>query len=152
LPGALPGLLGVIAFGGIKFLGYSLSAWLLKKYEPAVKSHAIAIAGVRTVLGAVLGPVATILLVSLIGLVVMHPDVPPFSPQNFALELPEIYCLLFIIRILVWALVLVFFTRKSPISRTRFWLYAVWGAIVSTLLDWPGYALALAAPGRIVFC
>ena len=152
MPGTLPGLLGVAAFGGIKFVGYSLAVSGLKKLEPAVESRAMVIAAVRTVLGAVLGPIATVVLVFLIGLVIMHPDVPPFSPQNFSLELPAIYCLLFIIRVLIWALVLVFFTRKSPVSRGKLWLYAFVGAIVSSVLDWPGYALALAAPGRIAFC
>jgi hypothetical protein len=56
------------------------------------------------------------------------------------------------VRIFVWAFVLFLFTRKSPIPRSKFWLYSLVGAIVSSLLDLPGYALALAAPGKIVFC
>lgn len=151
MPGSIPGLLGVAAFGGIKFVGYTLAVSSLKKFEPAISAGATKIAAARTALGGVLGPLATLLVVFVISLVVMHPDVRP-GTEHPALELPEIYGLLFLIRIFVWAFVLFLFTAKSPLPRSKFWLYAVGGAAISALLDWPGYALALAAPGKIVFC
>ena len=117
MPG-LPGLLGVAAFGGIKFVGYSVAAFGLKKLEPAISARAMTIGAVRTGFGIVLGPLATMLLVFLVGMVVMHPDVRPGSYQDRLLDLPEIYVLLFAIRIFVWAAVLFLFTRMSPLSRS----------------------------------
>lgn len=151
MPGSLPGVLGAVAFGGTKFLGYSLAVWGLKRFEPAISASAFKVAATRTGLGVVLGPLATYAVVFLISLVLIHPDAPP-GYVSWSLDLPKIYALVFIIRVFVWALVLFLFTTRAPVSRNRFWVYAICGAIVSTLLDWPGYALALAAPGRIVFC
>jgi hypothetical protein len=151
VPGTLPGFLGVAAFGGIKFVGYSLAVSGLKKIEPAITSSAAKIAAVRTGLGFVLGPLATIslgFLISLIFSVLFGPS--SSSKSNSALL--YLYPLLFAVRIAVWALVLFLFTRKAPLPASSFWLYAVLGAVVSSLLDWPGYALAIAAPGQVPFC
>ena len=151
MPGTLPGYLGVAAFAGIKFVGYSLAVSGLKKLEPIIASTASKIAAVRTGLGILLGPLATLLIVFLISLIFIRPGTSPNSP-DWSLQMPEIYGLLFIVRIFVWAFVLFLFTNKSPIPRSKFWLYSFFGVIVSSLLDLPGYALALAAPGKIVFC
>jgi hypothetical protein len=151
VPGTLPGFLGVAAFGGIKFVGYSLAVSGLKKFEPAITSAATKIAAVRTGLGFILGPLATISLGFLIGFIFSHLGVSS-STSNSSSPMVYIYALLFIVRIFVWALVLFLFTRKAPLPRSSFWLYAFLGAIVSSLLDWPGYALAIAAPGQLTFC
>jgi hypothetical protein len=151
VPGTLPGYLGVVAFAGIKFVGYSLAVSGLKTLEPAIASTATKIAAVRTGLGVILGPLATLLIVFLISLIFIRPDTSPNSP-NWSFQMPEIYGLLFVVRIFVWPFVLFLFTNKSPIPKSKFWLYSFVGAIVSSLLDVPGYALALAAPGKIVFC
>jgi len=151
VPGTLPGFLGVAAFGGLKFVGYSLAVSGLKKVEPAVTSSATKIAAVRTGLGFILGPLATISLGFLIGFIFSHLGVSS-ATSNSSSPMVYIYALLFIVRIFVWALVLFLFTRKAPLPRSGFWLYAFLGAIVSSLLDWPGYALAIAAPGQFAFC
>jgi hypothetical protein len=151
VPGTLPGFLGVAAFGGLKFVGYSLAVSGLKKVEPAVTSSATKIAAVRTGLGFILGPLATISLGLLIGSIFSHLGVSSSTPNSNS-PMVYIYALLFIVRIFVWALVLFLFTRKAPIPRSSFWFYAFLGAIVSSLLDWPGYALAIAAPGQFTFC
>ena len=151
MPGTIPGVLGVVAFGGIKFVGYSLAVSGLKKCEPAISASATKIAAVRTGLGIILGPLATLLVVFLIGLMFFRSANSSTSP-NSSLDLLATYGILFIVRIFVWALVLFLFTLKSPLPRSSFWLYALFGAMVSSLLDWPGYALAIAAPGKIVFC
>ena len=151
MPGTIPGVLGVVAFGGIKFVGYSLAVSGLKKFEPAIVSSATKIAAVRTGLGVVLGPLATLLILFLIGLIFFRSSNLSTSP-NSPFQMPAIYGLLFIVRIFVWAFVLFLFTNKAPLSRSSFWLYALLGAMVSSLLDWPGYVLAIAAPGKIVFC
>ena len=151
MPGTLPGYLGVAAFGGIKFVGYSLAVSGLKKFEPAVTSSATKIAAVRTGLGFILGPLATISLGFLIGLV-FSVLFGPSSTSNSNSALLYLYPLLFAVRIFVWAFVLFLFTRKTPLPGSSLWLYALLGAIVSSLLDWPGYALAIAAPGQFTFC
>ena len=151
MPGTLPGYLGVAAFGGIKFVGYSLAVSGLKKFEPAVTSSATKIAAVRTGLGFILGPLATISLGFLIGLI-FSVLFGPSSTSNSNSALLYLYPLLFAVRIFVWAFVLFLFTRKTPLPGSSLWLYALLGAIVSSLLDWPGYALAIAAPGQFTFC
>jgi hypothetical protein len=151
VPGTLRGYLGVAVFAGIKFVGYSLAVSGLKKLEPVIASITTKIATVRTGLGVLLGPLAPLLILFLISLVFIGPGTSPNSPK-WSLQMPEIYGLLFIVRIFVGAFVLFLFTNKSPIPGSKFWLYAFVGAIVSSLLDVPGYPLALAAPGKIVFC
>ncbi len=151
MPGTIPGVLGVVAFGGIKFVGYSLAVSSLKKWEPTIVASATKIAAVRTGLGVILGPLATLLVVFLIGLIFFHSSNSSNSPDS-PFAMPALYGLLFVVRIFVWAFVLYLFTRKEPLPRSSFWLYSLLGAIVSSLLDWPGYALAIAAPGKIVFC
>lgn len=145
MPGTLPGLPGLFAFAGIKFVGYSLAASALKKYEPTILSSATAIAAARTALGFVLGPPATLLGAFLAGVLLFRDHYSPL--QNSA-----IYGFLFLARIFIWALLLYIFTRKAPIPKSSLWLYSLLGALLSSLLDIPGYSLAMAAPGQIVFC
>jgi hypothetical protein len=151
VPGTLPGYLGVAAFAGIKFVGYSLAVSGIKQFEPTIVAAAMKVAAVRTGLGVILGPPLTLLIVFLISLVFVRSDTSPSSP-NWSPHMPKIYGLLFIVRIFVWAVVLFLFTNQSPLPKSKFWLYAFVGALVSSLLDLPGYALALAAPGKVVFC
>ena len=151
MPGTIPGVLGVVAFGGIKFVGYSLAVSGLKKVEPTITASATKIAAVRTGLGILLGPLASILFVYLLGFIVSR-----FAPSSPLLHsgspMPLLYGILFFVRIFVWAFVLFLFTKNAPFPRSRFWLYSLFGATISSLLDWPGYALAIAAPGQVVFC
>jgi hypothetical protein len=145
VPGTLPGFLGVAAFAGIKFVGYSLAVSGVKHFEPAILAAATKVAAVRTGFGILLGPPATFLGAYITGSMFFRSGYSPF--QNAA-----VYGALFIARIFIWALVLYLFTKKAPLPRSSFWLYSFLGAIVSSLLDWPGYALAIAAPGKFVFC
>ncbi|MBZ5528155.1 MAG: hypothetical protein LAN71_09680 [Acidobacteriia bacterium] len=149
--GVIPGALGVAAFGAIKFGGYSAAAWRLKKIEPVIAAGAAKIAAVRTGLGFVLGPPATFLGMFLAERVFSPSSNLPYA-ANSHVQNAAIYGVLFLARIFVWALVLFLFTRRTPLPSSRFWLYAFLGAVVSSLLDWPGYALAIAAPGKISIC
>ena len=151
MPGSLPGFLGVAAFGGIKFVGYTLAVSGLKKVEPLITSSATKIAAVRTGLGFVLGPIASICLVYLSDFLFLHLGGSPGS-SNSNPPMFYLYGILFVVRIFVWALVLFLFTRRTPLPGSSLWLYALLGAIISSLLDWPGYALAIAAPGKVSFC
>jgi hypothetical protein len=144
MPG-IPGFLGIAAFGSIKFAGYSLATFGLRKFEPAITANPFAIAGVRTGVGFVLGMPATFLAaVSGAGIF--------FEPGNSMLENCTIYFFLFVVRIFIWMLILFLFTASVGLPRNKLWLYSVLGGVVSSLLDWPGYALAIAAPGQLTFC
>jgi hypothetical protein len=141
----IPGPLGLIAFAGIKFVGYSFAASALKKFEPTIVAPATKIAAARTGLGFVLGPPATLLGFFLASTVFFSSAYSPFRDSAF-------YGVLFVARIFIWALLLFLFTKKAPLPRSSLWLYSLLGAMVSSLLDWPGYALATHAPGQLVFC
>lgn len=142
--GYFPGPLGFAAFVGVKFGGYALAGIALKKLQPTITSSALKIAAARTGLGIVLGPPITLLGGMILGLLFagVRNDVPTY----FA------YALLWPLRILIWALVLYIFARRADLSASRFWGYAALGAIWSCLLDWPGFKLAMVAPGKIPIC
>jgi len=145
MPGTIPGPLGLVAFAGIKFVGYSLAASALKKFEPTIVASATKIAAVRTGLGFILGPPATFLGLFLSSAVI-------FRSGYYSTFNTVAYGVLFIARIFIWALLLFLFTRSASLPKSSLWLYALLGAMVSSLLDWPGYALATHAPGQLVFC
>ena len=145
MPGTIPGPLGLFAFAGIKFVGYSLAASALKKFEPTIVASATKIAAARTGLGFILGPPATLVGLFLSSAVIFRSGYSAFQDK-------VTYGVLFIARIFIWALLLFLFTKKVPLPRSSLWLYALLGAMISSLLDWPGYALATHAPGQLVFC
>jgi hypothetical protein len=142
--GYFPGPLGFAAFVGVKFGGYALAGIALKRLQPAITSSALKIAAARTGLGVVLGPPMTLLGGMILGLLFagVRDDVPTY----FA------YAFLWPLRILIWALVLYIFTRRTELSASKFWGYAALGALWSCLLDWPGFKLAMVAPGQIPVC
>jgi hypothetical protein len=145
VPGAIPGFLGVAAFAGIKFTGYCLAATTLKKLHPTVTAGAAKIAAVRTGLGLLLGPP-----VSLFGGFAMGLLLPNMAKSDASLYL--LYVFLGVMRVLVWALVIFIFTKRTDLSKSQLWTYAFVGAVWSCLLDWPGFKLAMIAPGRIPVC
>ena len=128
MPGTLPGYPGVAAFAGIKFVGYSLAVSGVKHFEPTIVAAATKVAAVRTGLGFVLGPPATLLGAYLTEAMFFRFGYSPF--QNAA-----VYGVLFMARIFIWVLVLYLFTKKAPLPRSSFWVYALLGAIVSSLLE-----------------
>jgi hypothetical protein len=139
--GYFPGPVGFAAFVGVKFGGYALAGIALKKLQPTISSGALRIAAVRTGLGVVLGPPITLLGGMILGL--LFAGVSSVVPTYFA------YVFLWPLRILIWALVLYIFTRGIDLSVAKFWSYAALGALWSCLLDWPGFKLAMVAPGKI---
>jgi hypothetical protein len=124
----------------IKFGGYFLAAMALKKLQPAIMASSLKIAAVRTGLGVVIGPLFTVAAVWLASL---------FAPNA---SLYGVYAILFGVRILIWALVLFLFSKRTDLSGFRFWSFAYLGAVWSSLLDWPGYKLAIISPGGISIC
>jgi hypothetical protein len=140
LPGGIPGPLGAAAFVSFKFGGYLLAGAALKELQPAITASALKIAAARTGLGVLLGPLFTIGAAWLASL---------FAPDT---SLHGVYSILFLVRILIWGLVLFFFSKRVDLPASRLWLLALVGAIWSSLLDWPGYKLAIISPGRIPIC
>jgi hypothetical protein len=143
--GYFPGPLGFAAFAGVKFGGYALAGIALKKLQPAITGSALKIAALRTGLGVVLGPPITLLGGMIVGLLL----------AGVGRDMPTYFCYVFLLRplrILIWALVLYIFTRRIDLSASRFWGYAAMGATWSCLLDWPGFKLAMVAPGKIPVC
>jgi len=142
--GYFPGPVGFPAFVGVKSGGYALAGIARKKLQPTITSGSLRIAALRTGLGVVVGPPITLLGGMILGL--MFAGVSSDIPTYFA------YVFLWPLRILLWALVLYIFTRGIDLSAGRFWSYAALGALWSCLLDWPGFKLAMVAPGKIPIC
>jgi hypothetical protein len=144
MPGFIPGPLGFAAFASAKFGGYVLAGVALKKLHPAITASAVKIAAARTGLGILLGPVVTVAAIA----IVEHFS----SPANGDSSLLPLYPFLFALRVLIWALVIFLFARRSGLAESKFWAYASLGALWSCLLDLPGLGLALISPGRIAIC
>jgi hypothetical protein len=144
MPGAIPGLPGLAAFAGIKFGGYVLAGWALKKVQPAITASTVKMAATRTGLGILLGP--PLMLAAIYAMETLMPHSQSAAPGVL------LYVYLFTVRLLVWALVIYLFTKNLDIPRSRWWRYAAVGAVWSCLLDLPGFGLALVAPGQITIC
>ena len=138
--GYFPGPAGVAAFAGIKFVGYTAGAWLLKKVEPAITASEFKIAGARTGLGVVLGIPA-----SLIGVLLVSSVDPKIGDIGS-------YLILAAVRVGVWALLFRFLLKENELSRGRLWVYAVLGSALSCALDLPAFRLMMVAPGQIPVC
>jgi hypothetical protein len=144
VPGAIPGLPGLVAFASIKFGGYVLAGIALRKLQPAITASAVKIAATRTGLGIVLGPLVTIAAIA-----IFERFRSPASPDSSLLAL---YPFLFALRVLIWALVIFIFTKQSRLPESKLWTYASGAALWSCLLDLPGLRLALISPGQIPIC
>jgi len=143
MPG-IPGPAGLAAFVGVKFGGYFLAGTILTKYVSAIPSSALKIAIVRTFLGLLLGPPTTLAWLWIVGLAAWRGS---WLDSGYVL-----YVGLGIVRVLVWALVLLVLSERQLYPTSRLWLHALLCAIWSCLLDWPAYKLADLAPGRIPIC
>lgn len=138
--GYFPGIPGIAVFAGIKFAGYTAAAFALRKIQPTISASVLKIAGLRTGLGVVLGIPATMMGVFLV------------SAANPKASDIQLYVVLAIVRIFVWALLLFSLTKVTEASRGRLWTYALVGSVWSCVLDWPAYQLMSIAPGQIPVC
>jgi hypothetical protein len=141
--GLFPGPVGLAAFVGVKFGGYALAGIALKKLQPTITASAIKIAAARTGLGILLGPPMTLLGAFLMGLLFRSGSDAPIYGS---------YVFLFLVRVLVWALIILIFVDRSVTPRSTPWTYAVVGAVWSCLLDLPGLWLAVISPGTVAVC
>jgi hypothetical protein len=145
MPGVLPGIPGLVAFAGVKFSGYCLAGLALKKLQPAVTAGVAKIAATRTGLGILIGPPLTYGLAFAI--------VKAFPQSNLNGSIVWLtYTFIYVLRILIWALVIHFFTKQIPLVKSKLWSYAALCAVWSCILDLPGIALAIITPGQILFC
>jgi hypothetical protein len=142
MPGSLPGIPGLLAFGAIKFGGYVLAAEALKRAQPAIAAGRYKIAGAPTGLGILIGP--PILVGVALGLDSLKVSDSIITPTTFVL--------LFALSALVWALVIHLFTRTINLAKSDLWRYSVLGAGWSCILDILGVVLAMVSPGRVPFC
>jgi hypothetical protein len=138
---AFPGPLGFTAFVGVKFGGYIVAGFALRKRCPSIVAAPAKIAALRTGLGILLGPAF------LIGLAGLTAYIGWTSDSDW---LP--YIVLLCIRVLIWALVIWIFLRRTAEARRYFWVNAGAGALWSALLDVSAILLLAIAPGRIPIC
>jgi hypothetical protein len=143
--GYFPGVPGLIAFAGVKFGGYCLAGVALKKLQPAITASVAKIAGARTGLGILIGPVAMLGLGFALALAF-----PQAGQQDFSNYIS--YGLLYVVRIVIWAFVIHLFTQEIRLPKAKLWSYAALGAVWSCLLDLPGVGLAVVAPGKVPIC
>ena len=142
--GYFPGPVGFAAFAGVKFCGYILAGVVLRKLQPTITAGDLKIAAARTGLGIVLGVPMALLGTFVMGFLFPNPgsNLPGYGA----------YAFLFLVRVLIWALIIFVITKRSIIARSTIWAYAAAGAVWSCLLDLPGIGLAIISPGRIPIC
>ncbi len=144
MPGSFPGIPGLVAFAGVKFGGYYLAGLTLKKWRSTITASALRIAGARTGLGILIGPPLTI------GLTYALANL--FPKTNEDIPIFGMYAFIYVLRILVWALVINHFVDEIGFVDSKLWGYAALGALWSCILDLPGFGLAIITPGQIPIC
>src|SRR5262249_30659913 len=117
VPGSIPGPVGFAAFAVVKFGGYVLAGFALKKAQPLVNASAARIAAVRTGLGIVIGPLLTI------GALALAEHLFPDPRANPVDQL--VYPYLVVMRFFVWMLVIFLFTRHLSLSGSKLALYSL---------------------------
>ena len=143
--GAYPGPAGFAAFVGVKFSGYCLAGWTLRKLCPSVSARAVTIAATRTGIGILTGPL------TFFGSMWLAAKLNLDTNSTWSI-IVGLYVPLFILRVFVWGFVVWLFCRRPPIDMPRLLKYASAGAFWSCILDLVGISLALIAPGRITVC
>ena|SRR5260221_11591042 len=135
---------GVIAFLCFKFAAYFLLFWLLKKNQPVIQASILLMAGTRAVLGILAG-----------GLLYFAWDAARHQFSGFYnlsyAEWPY-YSVLFALRILVWAATIYIFWKNTGLRQDKLWLYALAGALCSSVMDVPAAFFTLFVPGGVLFC
>ena len=143
--GAYPGPASFAAFVGVKFGGYCLAGWTLRKLESGVSARVVTIAATRTGIGILAGPLT--FFASMWAVARFNINIESTRSMIFGIYVP-----LFILRVIVWGFVVWLFCRRPPIDMPRLLKYAGAGAVWSCILDLVGISLALIAPGRITVC
>jgi|SRR5271165_5621712 len=149
--GYFPGIPGFVAFAGVKFGGYYLAGMTLRKWQPLITASALKIAATRTGLGILIGPPLTLAMGFAASEMFPHLDANSNTIVNTLANLGA-FGFVYVLRVLIWALVLRIFSKGFELLRSTFWKYSALGAVWSFVLDLPGIGLALIAPGQIPIC
>jgi hypothetical protein len=139
-----PGLVGFIAFAGVKYAGYTLAALVLKKAFRSPDTNIFKVGLARTGIGlgagALFGGISILLATSFL----RHSTGDLGTLLFFALLIP--------VRIAEWCLLIHLFFDKGLVDRNRDTKYAALGVIWSFVLDAVGIFAALVVPGGFWIC
>ncbi|SRR5216684_4008098 len=139
-----PGPVGFVAFAGVKFVGYTLAALVLRKAFKKPDSNVFKVGLARTGIGLAAGALfggTSILLAT---------HVQRQSTGDLATVL--FFALLIPVRIAEWCLLIHLFFDKGLVDRNKDTKYAALGVIWSFALDAIGIFAAFVVPGGFWIC
>jgi len=134
LGGPLP--IGIGAFVGVKFAGYSLAAYALKRQYQESRGSVLGIGAARTAVGIVAGVAYAFLLGRFLA---------DFAPPLF-------YVGLIPVRLAEWAFIIWAFFERPNVQRKRLIKYSALGSAWSFLLDIPAIVAVFTIPGGFWIC
>ena len=138
------GVVGYIAFAGVKFAGYTLAAFALKKAYPSAGTSTIKVGLARTGIGIVAGALfGGIWLLLSTRFEDSWPDWMAGS-VFFGLLIP--------IRLAEWSLLIHLFFDRGLVQRAKDLKCAAYGSLWSFVLDAIGIVAAFVVPGGFWIC
>ena len=127
---------GYLAFGAVKFGGYSLAAWYMNRSYPESGAKIPVVGITRTVVGMVFGAV--------LGLMVL----PLVFMSDFGIASVAVYYLgLVPVRLLEWWIIILIFYDRQIKMKSKDWTNAGLGTAWSYALDIPALVGFLATGG-----
>jgi hypothetical protein len=136
-----PGPLGFAAFSAVKFVGYTMAAWALKKGYGKSSSNPLLVGLARTAIGLITG--------------ISFGAVWLLASRNQAISemaVPLFFIVLVPIRMTEWMVLIHFFFDRGATDRSRALKYAALGTGWSFVLDAIGIAAAVVIPGGFWIC
>jgi hypothetical protein len=142
MPGG-PGPIGFVAFAGVKFVGYSAAALILRRaYKTPANPLKVGLArtGIGLVAGTVFGGASILISTHL------QNDWPGWVTASifFGFLIP--------IRLAEWSLLIHFFFDRGLIQRDKLVDFAALGSLWSFVLDAIGVVAAFVVPGGFWIC
>ena len=138
MPGGLTNpITGYVAFGAVKFGGYTLAAWRLNHSYPTEVRNVAAVGGTRTGIGMVIGTVLGFFVLPLV--------------LTGELGFVAYYLLLIPVRLFEWWMILLIFYDRRLQTRAKDWRNASLGTVWSYVLDVPAL-IGLLATGGMWIC
>lgn len=140
-----PTPIGFAAFAGVKAIGYTGAAAVLKRGYQAlapVKSNIVTVGLTRTGIGIAAGLVYGGLWIAAASQLRNPPDSLPIYYYAFLLP----------VRLAEWTFLIWLFFDRTPHDRVRMWKYIAFGTICSYVLDAIGVGAAFVIPGGFWVC